>query len=372
MVHKLLIALCALGLSTPVWAQYPLQAGPVPYISTPTSNAAEAANFAISSVNKYLSGMYGGVAIVNPTFTGSLSGPSITNTQFQGYGGTWGAGALANGQPPIVQFSSFSGTTSSSTAAFGAFLQQSDNSYTTNVGAGSGFVEQLLLTGPNVQGTRVAMNVKLDVQHATANPQYPQYIGLSSFCDIHANDAPNAPTAPGAICFGINAVADCGSGFTCDAIVGGESNTWSENSSTTYDKIGWQIVDIYSGGSGLVQGSHDDVAFSINNQAEPTSTLGWTYGIEFGRKGGDFPISTGGTLIYGQDFNGGTWTVANGVDWHLGTATSYWQQWGSVASLTGAGVLNTQGYSEAGTAGVTCSGTPTSSFATKGGIVTHC
>jgi hypothetical protein len=44
----------------------------------------------------------------------------------------------------------------------------------------------------------------------------------------------------------------------------------------------------------------------------------------------------------------------------------------TIMSLTDAGVLNAPAFSAAGTAGVSCSGTPSSSFATVNGIVTHC
>jgi hypothetical protein len=47
--------------------------------------------------------------------------------------------------------------------------------------------------------------------------------------------------------------------------------------------------------------------------------------------------------------------------------------WTAPGGDRGAGTLNITGpYYDGGTAGVTCSGAPTSSFATKGGIVTHC
>jgi hypothetical protein len=38
----------------------------------------------------------------------------------------------------------------------------------------------------------------------------------------------------------------------------------------------------------------------------------------------------------------------------------------------GAGTINETGYYSGGTAGVSCSGTPSSSFAAVNGIVTHC
>ena len=78
MLKRIAWALCAVLMAgAPAMAQYPLQPGPVPYVSSPAGTPSEGANFAISAVNKYLSGQYGGVAIVNPTFTGTLSGPLL-------------------------------------------------------------------------------------------------------------------------------------------------------------------------------------------------------------------------------------------------------------------------------------------------------
>jgi hypothetical protein len=134
------------------------------------------------------------------------------------------------------------------------------------------------------------------------------------------------------------------------------------------DKIGAQIVDLTGS---VTHGARDDVALSLNNNFSPSSTAGYAIGFEFGRGGGNLPVRTNGTLIYAQDA-GGSFTVANGIDFHLGSATGNWFQFGSVASLSGAGALNVASYSVAGTAGVTCSGAPTASFASTNGIVTHC
>ncbi len=94
--------------------------------------------------------------------------------------------------------------------------------------------------------------------------------------------------------------------------------------------------------------------------------------ITFGRAGGFPSVAPTGTLIGLQGNLGARVTLANGIDWSLGDASAYWLQFGTVASLTGAGVLSATGYKVGATSGVTCAGTPTASFAASNGIITHC
>ena len=93
-----------------------------------------------------------------------------------------------------------------------------------------------------------------------------------------------------------------------------------------------------------------DMLFQLSNgSAAPIGSLFWDTGVT-----GGFQFSKAGTVVA---------TVNSG--WQIGTTVTGGDE--------GIGTMNVQGaYYQAGTIGVTCSGTPTASFASKLGIVTHC
>jgi hypothetical protein len=243
-------------------------------------------------------------------------------------GGTWGVGSLANNLAPIYQNTTFSGSTTEAQAAFGAFLQQTDNS--SNAGNGSGLTENLILNGSGVVGWRGAGVFNLLINSPTGNTTSMGYTGLTGKCYLAATDAET-----GASCFGANFVATVGAGVTAAENVGLEIDTWEQSGATITDRVGQQIVDTQGSTFGT-QASRDDVALSLNNQYAPSSSLGFKVGFEFGRMGGYFPVSTSGTLIGGQGAQGTRFTVSNGIDWHLGNFSgNTWNDGHTI--LTGAG-----------------------------------
>lgn len=246
--------------------------------------------------------------------------------------GTWGAGALINNTSPIFQNASFAGSTSSTTASFGAFLQQTDNS--TNSANGIGFSEHLILNGSSVVGPRGAGSFILDINAITGNAVGKQYTALLSKSNLMVTDAGSGGVYSTA--FGFNSVAHIGTGVTANACCGAEINTWVEGTVTLQDRIGMQIVDV-TGSTFGTQGTRDDVALSFNNQYGASSSLGFKVGLGFGRAGGNFPVATNGTLIYGQGNAGASWTVAKGIDWNLGTATGNWLNMGGLFLVDGSG-----------------------------------
>ena len=247
-------------------------------------------------------------------------------------GGTWGAGALTNGLAPIFQNATFAGTTTGAAAAFGMFLQQSDNSSNSN--AGFGVFENLTINGSSASGGRTAGFFQLTINATSAITAGPQYVGLIDKCNL---DATVGTAGNYAVCFSENAVAHAAAGVSSNGIVGAEFDTWIETGAVVAARVGVQIVDIQGSTYG-VQATVDDVAFSMNNQYGPSSTLGYKIGIEFGRYGGFFPVATNGTLIFGTGNVGGGFTVADGVDWHLGTFTGNSWNDGHI-TMSGAGVL---------------------------------
>ena len=256
-------------------------------------------------------------------------------------GGTWGNGTLANNLAPIFQNATFAGSTTGPAASFGAFLQQTDNS--TNTANGIGFDENLILNGANVVGIRNAGSITLNINAPTGNTSPQDYVGLTSKCNMWATDPSNAGS-----CFGSNPVSAVGTNVIAAQNVGQEVDTWEMAGAVVTDRIGQQIVDV-AGSSYGTQATRDDVALSLNNQYQPTSTLGFRVGLSFGRSGGDFPIATNGTLIGGQGNQGTPFTVLNGVDWHLGTFTgNTWNDGHTI--LTGHGEIIVAKISDPGTA----------------------
>jgi hypothetical protein len=256
-------------------------------------------------------------------------------------GGTWGAGSLINNVAPIEQNITFAGTTTNAQASFGAFLQQTDNS--SDTGNGAGFVENLIVNGSGAVGWRGAGVFNLLINSTTGNTTSMGYTGLTGKCYIAATDA-----TTGSSCFGGNLVSTIGAGVTAAQNVGLEVDTWEQGSAVISDRVGMQIVDVMGSSFGT-QATGDDVAISLNNQYGPSSTLGFKVGFEFGRYGGQFPISTAGTLILGQGALGSKFTVANGVDWHLGVFTgNSWNDGHTI--LTGAGEIIVAKITDPGTA----------------------
>jgi len=257
-------------------------------------------------------------------------------------GGTWGVGSLTNNVAPIYQNATFSGSTTDAQASFGAFLQQTDNS--SNTVNGAGLTENLVLNGSGVIGWRGAGVFNLLINAATGNTASIGYTGLTGKCELNATD----PVSGGSACFGGNLVSTIGPGVTASGNVGLEIDTGEQSGAVITDRVGEQIVDLQGTGYGA-QASRDDVALSLNNQYAPSSTLGFKIGLEFGRVGGNFPVSNGGTLIGAQGAFGSRFAVSNGIDWHLGTFTgNTWNDGHTI--LTGGGEIIVAKITDPGTA----------------------
>jgi len=256
-------------------------------------------------------------------------------------GGVWGNGSLTNNLAPLFQNTTFSGSTTAAAASFGAFLQQTDNS--TNTTNGTGFEEHLILAGPNVVGQRLAGVSILDINATTGNTSGQDYVGMTSKCNLNATDASGISS-----CFGSNPVSSVGANVTAGQNVGEEVDTWEQSGAVIVDRIGEQIVDVMGSTYGT-QASRDDMALSFNNQYPPSPTMGFKVGLSIGRAGGQFPVSTVGTLINAQGNLGSAFTVAKGIDWHLGIFTgNSWNDGHTI--LTGGGEVIVSKIVDPGTA----------------------
>lgn len=286
----------------------------------------------------------------------------------------WGSGPLTSGHAPIFQDAttpnSFTGTTATAWSAFGMWLRQSDDS--SNVNNGAGVEEILNLDGSGVIGDRIGGSFTVSLNAQSGNTTSQGYTGLTGRCTLNATDVVTGGL--GSSCIGGNMVASIGAGKT-GSVAGLEIDTFEGSGATVEGRFGLTVVDTING-SGVQAGSgRDDIGISIDNQYDPSSTLGWKIGLQFGALTGHFPVATGGTLI------GGTgpaislnWTVANGIDWSLGAATGFWEKFGTVWSVTGAGVASATGYAVGATVGVSCAaGTVNlTTLVVTNGIVTHC
>jgi hypothetical protein len=304
-------------------------------ITAPSSSALVLTGGGSSTTTQIKNGPNGGGALMLEL--GGSSQSVAPQTDIALPGGTWGSGTLVNNVAPIYQNETFAGSTTNAQAGFGAFLQQTDNS--SNTLNGTGLTENLILNGSGVFGYRAAGSFVLTINAGTGNTVSQAYTGLTGKCQMNATDS-NITGGGGSVCFGGNFVGTVAAGVTTAGVTGVEIDTGEGIGSVPLVRVGLGIVDLNTvNGSSTtgVQGSQDDVALALNNQYAPSSTAGFLNGLEFGRYGGNFPVATNGTLIFGQGAHGIGFTVANGIDWHLGTATGYWYKYGSVASMDGSG-----------------------------------
>lgn len=252
----------------------------------------------------------------------------------------------------LTQNATFTGTRASG-VNLAAFLQQTAN---INMGAVgnyvTGFGETLNVGGANMLGAGVAGAFGLVVNAASINTGTgAQNIGLTAKCQFGVNDG-GTSGSPRGYCYGANIVASALAPATFMAqLVGLEVDTNVTLGASYQDRINTQLV--YQGAANAAQGSRDDVALSVNGSITPGAGQGYKVGLSFGRAGAiSTGIATDGTLISGQGNLGSGFTVGKGIDWSLGTSTGNWLTFGSVASLSGAGVLNVASYSAGGTAGL--------------------
>jgi hypothetical protein len=189
----------------------------------------------------------------------------------------------------------------------------------------------------------------------------------SAYANVNDNGTSGAPKGQ---LFGFNTVASLGaSASDWNAVISYEADTDVAVGATVGIKLGIQIVDTVPGGAA---GSVDDQALSINNQYGQGSGVGWKYGLSFGRQGGYFPMASTGTMIGAvNNVGGGTMNAAYGIDFSAVTfSTAFLKSTGFL--VDGSGNLTAATYKAGSTAGVSCTGSPTASFAATGGIVTHC
>lgn len=318
--------------------------------------------------------------ILNPKGTGVvrsgtskiLRGGHLSSRPDLNGGTTWASNNSGEGISNLFVIGGVTGSTGTGTAAFNYFAISSDNVNCSTAGGHfcSAFEIDHNFGGAAMHGARNGLNVAISLTATSANTGAGggYYVGGQFTTRGTVNDN-GTSLAPAGLIFGLNPVAGITSAATFYQQVSAmEADIFAAAGSSVAVKVGTQIVQT---ANDAVQGSIDDVAFSLNNQV---GAVGWQNGLEFGRYGGSFPVSTTGTLIYGQGITGTGWTVANGIDWNLGTATGNWLNLGGVFTVTGAGVASATAYKVGSTAGVTCAANTVTllTLVVANGIVTHC
>lgn len=231
-------------------------------------------------------------------------------------GGTvWSSGTSAEGVSNFFNAGGVSGTTASGDASVNYFAIASD-SLDCHLSAGglcSGLELNHNFGGAAARGSRTGIGGILNLTSTTGGVG-GSYVAGQFTMQANVNDGGISGTEHSSV-FGINAVAALTNAAATffSQLVGSEIDVYGVTGSSVKDKIGQQIVET---SVDAVTPTRDNVAFSINNQS---SAVGWQYGVEFGRSGGNFPITSTGTLIYGQGLGGIGFSAANGIDWHLGT-----------------------------------------------------
>ena len=111
---------------------------------------------------------------------------------------------------------------------------------------------------------------------------------------------------------------------------------------------------------------------AINIGAQIGATTGFDFGLRMSNPGGQWPYVATATLI-GIPAPGATNTIAaaNGIDFSLVPFSGFFLK-SQGFTVDGAGNTVAASYKAGANAGLTCSGTPTASFASTLGIVTHC
>jgi fibronectin-binding autotransporter adhesin len=257
-------------------------------------------------------------------------------------------------------------TGTSSSPFFMNVLQAVDNTANSSGQGSSPLYVSDIVGAATATGAKNALVSNFGMTHASGNTinvggsysagQFTAAVGL--------NDNGTALTSAEArgLLYGINPVAHLGSGSTFwTQVTADESDCATDTGASVLDFVCVQIVSL---SNHAVPGARDDVMLSLNAQ---TGAAGVKYGLEFGRYGGAFPISSTGTLIYGQGNAGAGFSAANGIDFSLGTFS------GSAFKSPGFNVGGSGNTTIGGTLGVTgkvtaSGGANVSGLATFGGV----
>lgn len=223
-------------------------------------------------------------------------------------------------------------------------------------------INEIVNTGATGGRQTLASFLNFEGSSNTSNTPYVALAGIATAGAPDGGTGTGQFTSRGAF-YGAGFVGVAGNGATnLNNVTAAEFNTAMQTGSSVFAKSGIQI----SGRTDdAVAGSGVNSMIWLYNQS---GAVPWTYGIHLDGVINPWPIATTGTIMFA---NSNTATITGGVDFtnvvFSGNAFA-----SPSFSVNGSGVVTGASYKSGATAGVTCSGTPTSSFASSGGIVTHC
>jgi hypothetical protein len=236
-------------------------------------------------------------------------------------GKTW-VGSTINANASLFENSTWTGAPQGNVFAPLHFFQTNEG---IDTGA-SGEVDSFAITAnTGIAGFTGNRHAGVFTQSITAAPtgKGGTYTALNSKASASVNVGGTnlTPSTASGFVYANNPVAILtGSALNFQQVIGQETDVAVQGTTTVMDKIGQQIVDAPSSvGSGF----RDDVALSINGYAQGAGP-GWSVGLEFGRHGGGFPMSTTGTMIMTSlsGMGSGT-TVQTGLNF-LGNTITKW------------------------------------------------
>lgn len=200
-------------------------------------------------------------------------------------------------------------------AFLGMYMSHNDS-----IAAGSGGAYladiELHTGGHSATGFRSALNVKMSQTSTTGNLSGTAYVAGSFLAEMLTNDNGTAMTASSAIT-ALNPVSHWGPDATFTTGGSGmEIDLNAEAGSNLVDKLGLLITFATTD---AVAGTRDDIGIALDGSS---STVKFHTGLSFGRSGGTYAIAASGTMIFAEGTGGSGFTVANGLDWHLGTFTN--------------------------------------------------
>jgi stage V sporulation protein SpoVS len=206
------------------------------------------------------------------------------------------------GAQPFIVSETVTGTctTSPSNCYYNALNIPSDNAVigsgtSGTFGGGTAFYIFDNFGGAAMTGGRGGLAVQLNMTATTGNTAaHAQYSSMAAYANANASDngtGTSLANSRGNL-DAVNFIAQLGASATnWTALQGGEVDIAIASGGSSYEKVGWQIVQL---ASDAVRGAVYDTAIGIDNQG---GAIGWTNGILFGGLQGAWPFYSGSVII---------------------------------------------------------------------------
>lgn len=223
-----------------------------------------------------------------------------------GTSGVW-SGTAVNGNAALVHQLNWTGTSTRTDYTAFNFYQMFDAVVNSGGGHSAGIWLTHNLNSNTKTGGASALVVSMNISSNTANPLGAIYSGISSTVNVTSGDNGTANsfatsyTAMNPVLTLSNTALYTSGGSGMEIDIG--------FATSATDKLGL-LIDLLS--IDTVKAVRDNIAIAMD--AQGTSTSKWTYGISFGRSGGQFPFDSNSTFLYAQGHNGAAVSCGRGID----------------------------------------------------------